>query len=186
VEDCYAGLTWLHANAQKFNVDPTRIAVKGESAGGGLAAGVALMARDKNLSPPLAKQILIYPMLDDRTKEDAALVPFASWSYVDNVTGWTALLGANKAGKAEADVPIYCAPARAKSLKGLPSTYIDVGTLDIFRDEDIEYAQRLAKENIDVEFHLYPGLPHAFELTGAKTNATKRALENRMRAMMSF
>ncbi|OCT45133.1 arylesterase/monooxygenase [Cladophialophora carrionii] len=187
VEDCYAGLEWLHQNASKYHVDPARIGVTGESAGGGLAAGVALMARDKGLSPPLAKQILIYPMLDDRNLvPNPRMQPFVFWSYDDNITGWTALLGADKAGKPDADVSPYCAPARVKSLAGLPSAYIDVGTLDIFRDEDLEYARRLAAEDIDVEFHLYPGVPHAFELFAPKSGVTERAMANRLRALLSF
>ncbi|KAJ9613526.1 hypothetical protein H2200_003468 [Cladophialophora chaetospira] len=187
VEDCYAGLEWLSKNAAKFNVDPARIAVSGESAGGGLAAGTALMARDKGLSPPLAKQILIYPMLDDRNlTANEKLEPFAFWKNNDNITAWTALLGEEKAGKPDADVSYYCAPARAKSLKGLPPTYIDIGGLDIFRDEDFEYASRLAKEDIEVEFHVYPGVPHAFELLAPTCIPTQKAMANRVRALQSF
>jgi acetyl esterase/lipase len=187
VEDCYAGLSWLSANAKTFNIDPARIGVAGESAGGGLAAGVALMARDKGLSPPLAKQILIYPMLDDRNMTPfPEIEPFAFWKTEDNITGWTALLGADKAGKPEADVSPYCAPARAKSLAGLPPTYIDIGGLDIFRDEDIDYARRLAKEGIEVEFHLYPGVPHAFELFAWKTKMVEKVFANRFLAMQSI
>ena len=187
VEDCYAGLTWLHDNAAQFHVDKSRIAVMGESAGGGLAAGVALMARDKSLSPPLAKQILMYPMLDDRNmKAFPALEPFAFWKTDDNITAWTALLEADKAGIPNADVSYYCAPSRARSLAGLPATYIDVGGLDIFRDEDLEYARRLAAEDIEVELHLYPGVPHAFEILAPKTSITQRAFENRFRAMKGF
>ncbi|KIW33527.1 uncharacterized protein PV07_00368 [Cladophialophora immunda] len=187
VEDCYAGLVWLSQNAASLNVDPARIAVFGESAGGGLAAGVALMARDKGLSPPLAKQILIYPMLDDRNMiPNERLEPFAFWKVEDNITGWTALLGADKAGKPDADVSHYCAPARAKSLANLPPTYIDTGGLDIFRDEDIEYAKRIAMEDIEVEFHLYAGVPHAFEIFAPNATVTKRAFEHRFKSMMSF
>lgn len=187
VEDCYAGLEWLSKNAATFNVDPARIAVQGESAGGGLAAGVALMARDKALSPPLAKQILIYPMLDDRNfTPNPKIEPFAFWTTVDNITGWTALLGEDKAGNPEADVSHYCAPARAKSLAGLPVAYIDTGDLDIFRDEILEYVSRLAKEDIQVEFHLYPGIPHAFEVLAPTASCTQRAFANRFRSMMSF
>jgi acetyl esterase/lipase len=180
VEDCYAALEWMNKNAAKLKIDPKRIGVWGESAGGGLAAGVALMARDRKLDPPLAKQILIYPMLDDRTLiENKEISPFALWSYEDNITGWTALLG-DKAGKD--GVSPYAAPARVDSVKGLPPTYIDVGELDIFRDEDIEYAARLAKENISVEFHLYPGAPHAFEAFGAGTKVAEKAMEMRREA----
>ena len=187
VEDCYAGLEWVSKNASTLNVDPARIGVFGESSGGGLAAGVALMARDKGLSPPLAKQILVYPMLDDSNIVPLEQIePFAFWKNDDNITAWTALLGPNKAGKPEADVSPYCAPARAKSVAGLPSTYIDVGGLDIYRDEDMEYARRLAKEYIEVEFHLYPGVPHGFEMLAPKTSIAQRAIANRFRAMQSF
>ncbi len=187
VDDCYAALVWLSSNAVRFNIDPARIAVMGESAGGGIAAGVALMARDKNLQPPLAKQILIYPMLDDRNLvANEALEPLAFWKNDDNITGWTALLG-DKAGKPDSDeVSIYAAPARAKSLAGLPPTYIDVGGLDIFRDEDLAYAARLAAENISTEFHLYPDVPHAFDLIAPEASVTKRASANRFAAMTSF
>ncbi|KAJ4512028.1 hypothetical protein HRR83_005977 [Exophiala dermatitidis] len=183
VQDCYAGLVWLIQNAKQFNVDPARIAIMGESAGGGIAAGVALMARDKNLQPPLAKQVLTYPMLDDRNlTPDPALVPFAVWTYEDNITAWTALLG-DKAGKEDADVSYYAAPARAKSLSGLPPTYLLVGDLDIFRDEVLEYARRLAKENINLELHVFPGVPHGFDLWCPETVAARTALTLRHRAL---
>jgi acetyl esterase/lipase len=188
VDDCYAVLVWLSQNANRFNVDPARIAVAGESAGGGIAAGVALKARDEGLSPPLAKQILIYPMLDDRNNKPIkaleALHPV--WGVDDNITGWTALLGKDKAGVPDADVPEYAAPARAKSVKGLPPTYIDVGTLDIFREEDLLYASRIAAENIEVELHLYPGLPHGFELIAFQSGIVQQAFRNRAKALLSI
>ena len=185
VEDTYASLTWLHDHAKEFNVDPARIGIQGESAGGGIAAGVALMARDRQLSPPLAKMILIYPMLDDRNlTPNEAIEPLAIWRTEDNITGWSALLGKDKAGGPDTDP--YAAPARAKSVKGLPSAYIDVGELDIFRDEDIEFAARLAKEDISVELHVYPGVPHAFEALGPMTGVAQRAIANRRAAALSF
>ncbi|CAH0047490.1 unnamed protein product [Clonostachys solani] len=156
-----------------------RIAVYGESAGGGLAAGVALMARDLDLQPPLSKQILIYPMLDDQNQvANDKMEPFAFWKTEDNVTAWTALLG-DKAGDPDARVSPYSAPARVSSLAGLPSTYLDVGGLDIFRDETISYAARLMAEGIQTELHVYPGVPHAFEMVAPHIKATKRALNNR-------
>jgi acetyl esterase/lipase len=119
VEDCYAGLRWLADHAGELGVDPARIAVKGDSAGGGLAAAVALLARDRG-GPDLAAQILIYPMLDDRnTTPNPELAPFAEWSYDDNITGWGALLGDAIAGP---DVPAYAAPARATDPSRLPAT----------------------------------------------------------------
>ncbi|MBW8710577.1 MAG: alpha/beta hydrolase, partial [Mycobacterium sp.] len=127
VEDCYAALRWLADNAGTLGVDPARIGVMGDSAGGGLAAGVSLVARDRG-GPPVAAQLLIYPMLDDRIHPpDAQLLPFLTWTYDDNITGWAALLG-DSAGSDT--VPPYAAPARARDLTGLPDTYIDVGDLD--------------------------------------------------------
>ncbi|TPX17875.1 uncharacterized protein E0L32_002976 [Thyridium curvatum] len=187
VNDCYASLLWLQQNAHEHNVDPARIAVYGESAGGGLAAGVALMARDRNLQPPLAKQILIYPMLDDRNMTpNEAVQPLAFWKTEDNVVGWTAVLGADKAGKPDAEVSPYVAPARAENLAGLPPTYLDVGGLDIFCNEVVAYAGRLLRENVETELHVYPGVPHAFEPIAPNISVTKRALANRQKAMQGF
>lgn len=183
VEDCYAALKHISNNAQALNVDPARLAVLGESAGGGIAAGLALMARDRGLAPPLVKQILIYPMLDDRNLEPIKdLESFAVWKSIDNLTGWTALLGKGNIGKS-CDVSAYAAPARVSSVLGLPPTYIDVGELDIFRDEDMEYALRLSKACVPTEFHLYPGVPHGFELLAPSISVVKRAMENRLKAI---
>ena len=180
VEDACAGLLWLGQNAEKFKIDPSRIIVYGESAGGGVAAGAALMARDQRLSPPLAQQILLSPMLDDRiTKLVKALEPWVSWTYAENSTGWHALLG-NDIGTER--VSPYSARARAKTVEGLPPTHLDVGTLDIFRDENIQYVVRLAAANVETEFHLYPGLQHGFEGVGAATEVARQATQNRMRA----
>ena len=183
VEDCYAGLLWLHEKAESLRIDPKRIGVMGESAGGGLAAGVALMARDKKLQPPLAKQFLIYPMLDDRnTNFNEAIDAYTIWRNSDNIFGWNALLG-DKAGKPDATVSHYAAPARARDVANLPSTYIDVGGLDLFRDEDLLYASRIAAENIDLEFHLYPGMPHGFEAIAPGVSVSQHARVNRVAAI---
>ncbi|CAG9996215.1 unnamed protein product [Clonostachys byssicola] len=183
VEDAYTALLWL---TQQDSVDSSRIAVYGESAGGALAAGVVLMARDLGLQPPLAKQILIYPMLDDQNQvANDKMEPFAFWKTEDNVTAWTALLG-DKAGDPDASVSPYSAPARATSLVGLPSTYLDVGGLDIFRDETVSYAARLMAEDIQTELHVYPGVPHAFEMVAPHIKVTKRALNNRESAILEL
>lgn len=185
LEDCYTGLTWLRDHAKELNVDPTRIGVMGESAGGGLAAGVALMARDRKFSPPLAKQILVYPMLDDRTTvPDEELVPFLVWSYEDNLTGWSAYVGKDEIGTAK--VSKYAAPARETDLSGLPSTYMDVGSLDIFVSEDMDYAKRLVLARVGVDFQLFEGCPHAFEGLVPQAEVSKRAVEGRIRAIKSF
>jgi acetyl esterase/lipase len=179
VEDCYAGLAWLAAHADGLGVDGGRIALMGESAGGGLAAGTALLARDRG--PAVARQILIYPMLDDRnTMPDPALAPFTLWSYDDNYTGWHALLGDTLGAP---DVPASAAPARALDLAGLPSTYLEVGGLDIFRDEDIEFARRLAAAGVSVELHVHPGCPHGFDLIAPDADVARRARADRLRAI---
>jgi acetyl esterase/lipase len=186
VEDCYAAVAWVHENAEALGIDASRIGLFGESAGGGLAAGVALLARDRNLDPPLAKQILVYPMLDDRTTiSNPAIEPFAFWKTEDNATAWKAVLGVD-AGDAAVDHSPYVVPARAREVAGLPPTYIDVGTLDIFRDECIAYANLLLASNIEVELHVYPGLPHAFEMLAPAITATKKASDNRLSAILSI
>jgi acetyl esterase/lipase len=183
VEDCYAALGWLDGHAGELGVDPARIAVMGDSAGGGLAAGVALIARDRG-GPALARQILIYPMLDDRTMTpDDSLVPFLTWTYDDNVTGWGALLGADAGGDA---VPAYAAPARAQDVSGLPPTYIDVGDLDIFVGEDVEYARRIAATGTPVELHVHPGAPHGFDTFAPVADVSRRARADRLRVLRSL
>ncbi|KAK0611026.1 Alpha/Beta hydrolase protein [Immersiella caudata] len=180
VEDVYSAVKWLQSHATEHNVDPSRIAICGMSAGGGLAAGVALKARDEGLNPPLAKQVLIYPMLDDRTKvgPENPLSPFLTWTAKRNEIGWNSYLGEDKS-----NVSPHAAPARATDLSGLPRTFIDVGGLDLFRDEDIAYAGKLAAANVEVEFHLYPGLPHGWDLVARDLPATKKAEQNRVDAL---
>lgn len=180
VEDCYAALGWLADNASSLGVDPARIAVMGDSAGGGLAAGVALLARDRG-GPAIAAQLLIYPMLDDRAQTpDRDLLPFLTWTYDDNVTGWAALLGDSVGTDT---VSAYAAPARAADLSELPATYIDIGDLDIFRDEDIIYARRLSDAGVPTELHLHPGCPHAFEVLARDADVSQRAIGDRIRRL---
>jgi acetyl esterase/lipase len=184
VEDCYVALSWLADNAAELAVDPSRIAVMGESAGGGLAAAVALMARDRS-GPALAQQLLIYAMLDDRTVgPDPHLPPeYLVFNYDDNLTGWGALLGSERAGE---NVSPYAAPARATDLSGLPDAYIDVGVLDILRDENIDYARRLVAAGISTELHVLPGLPHGFEMIAPDAEATQRVMAHRLRRLTNL
>lgn len=183
-EDCYAALSWVNEHASKFSIDPTRIATMGESAGGGLAASIALMARDRGLSPPLTKQILVYPMLDDRTmREIEALKGLAIWTPETNRIAWSAYLGADFATDR---ISGYAAPARASSLEGLPPAYIEVGQLDIFCREDLEYARRLTEANIDVEFSMFAGMPHFWDLFAPHCASAKRAVEARRRAVFGL
>jgi acetyl esterase/lipase len=181
VEDCYAALRWLAAHAAQLGVNPARVAVAGDSAGGGLAAGVSLLARDRG-GPALALQLLIYPMLDDRTTtEDPVLPPeLLTWTYEDNVTGWGALRGDREA------LSIYAAPARAQDLTGLPPAYLDTGDLDIFRDEDIAYGRRLAEAGVPTELHVHPGCPHAFEGLAPDAEVSRRVVADRVRRLRAL
>ena len=162
VEDCYAGLAWTIANAAALNVDPTRLGVMGESAGGGLAAALALLARDRG-EYALAFQCLTYPMIDDRTSvgEDHPVVGEFIWTPHNNRFGWTALLGHAPGGEG---VSPYAAAARADDLAGLPPTFIMTGALDLFLDEDIDYARRLIRAGVATELHVYPGGFHGFDI----------------------
>ena len=161
VEDCYAGLVWTAEHAEELGFDPARIIVAGGSAGGGLAAGTTLLARDRG-GPALTHQILMCPMLDDRatTPSSQELDGEGVWDRNANVAGWTALLGEARGG---ADVSPYAAPARAVNLEGLPPTYIDVGSVETFRDEAIDYAVRLSRAGVSVELHMWAGGFHGFE-----------------------
>jgi len=191
VEDCYAALRWLYDNANELGVDRTRIAVTGESAGGGLAAALVLLARDR-AEVPVAFQHLVFPMLDDRTAALAEPHPFAGefvWTPKANLFGWTALLGQAPGGP---DISPYAAPARATDLAGLPPTFMICGALDLFIEEDIDYARRLIRAGVPTEFHIYPGAPHAFNFVEAASvskafardsmTALKRALTPKMLA----
>ncbi|KAI1339876.1 hypothetical protein F5Y15DRAFT_415794 [Xylariaceae sp. FL0016] len=181
-EDCYASLQWLSARAPELGIDASRIGVMGDSAGGGLAAATALMARDRALRPPVKSLVLVYPMLDDRVSEvgaDSPLLRFATIPLGSIKMCWQAYLGTTESGAAGALSP-YAAPARAEDLRGLPRTYIDVGGLDLFRDECATFAGRLAKADVEVEFHLVPGVPHGFE-SASEIAVTKRAYQGRLR-----
>ena len=162
IEDCYAGLAWTIAHADRLGIDPARLGVMGQSAGGGYAAALALMVRDRG-DHALAFQHLIYPMLDDRSCT-APPHPYAGefiWTAQSNRFGWTALLGHAPGGD---DVSPYAAPARATDLGNLPPAYIATGALDLFVEEDIDYATRLIRSGVPVELHVYPGGYHAFDI----------------------
>jgi acetyl esterase/lipase len=162
VEDNYAGLKWLHTNAASIGVDPAKIAVMGESAGGGHAALLAIAARDRG-EVPVCYQCLIYPMLDDRTgtsRKVPAHVGTLIWTPEQNYFGWESLLG-TRPGKAK--VPKGAVPARVADLKGLPPAFIGVGTLDLFHDEDVDYAQRLNAVGVNTELIVVPGAFHGFD-----------------------
>jgi acetyl esterase/lipase len=161
--DCYAALCWVFDHAQQLGVDASRIGVMGESAGGGLAAALALFARDQG-KVNLAFQHLVYPMLDDRTCTASDTHPHTGqfiWDLANNTFGWTALLGAPPGGD---HVSQYAAAARAQDLSGLPRTFIATGALDLFLEENIEYARRLSRAGVPIELHVYPGAFHGFDM----------------------
>ncbi|KAL4861701.1 hypothetical protein BDV12DRAFT_203755 [Aspergillus spectabilis] len=167
VEDCYAGLIWMMDNAKNIGVDASRLLLYGVSAGGGLAAGVALLARDRD-GPRLAGQILSCPMLDDRNDSVSAhqFVGQGIWDREMNMQGWSALLGERQGTK---NVSIYAAPARATNLSRLAPTFIDVGSAETFREEDLEFAQKLWRDGVQCELHVWPGGFHIFDLLCPKT-----------------
>jgi acetyl esterase/lipase len=159
LDDCYAALSWLHENATDLGVDPQRIGIGGESAGGGLAAALAIKARDAG-EYPICWQALTYPMLDNRTGSEAypgdALVGEFVWTRELNQYGWQSYLG-----QAAPEAPQV--PARLQSFEGLPPTWMFTATLDLFRDENIEYAQQLMAAGVPCELSVYPGACHAFQ-----------------------
>lgn len=172
VEDCYAALKWLAASADELGVERSRIAIGGASAGGGLAAGLALLARDR-AEVPLRFQLLIYPMLDDRNVEQASetLSDHILWTRERNLIGWTSYLGGAPGGS---DVSCYAAAARAADLAGLPPAYVMVGDLDLFLGENVEYARRLMASGVPAELHVYPGAFHGFFSLGPDASVSQR------------
>ncbi|NJC71852.1 alpha/beta hydrolase [Planosporangium thailandense] len=169
LEDCYATLTWLQAEARDLGIDPDRIVVGGASSGGGLAAGLALRARDEAVVG-LAGQLLVYPMLDDRmvTASSTAVTDSRVWNEESNTIAWTAYLSGVK------PVPAYAAPARATDLAGLPRTWIGTAELDLFVDEDVDYAQRLMAAGVSTELVVYRGAVHGFELFAPQAAVSRR------------
>ncbi|UGS36016.1 alpha/beta hydrolase [Capillimicrobium parvum] len=181
VEDCYAALRWTADNAEEVGVDRDRIALFGPSGGGGLAAGTALIARDRG-GPPLVLQALIYPMLDDRNDRPSSheIRDLGIWDRAANEEAWRMLLG-DRRGRD--DVPPYAAPSRATDLADLPPTYLDVGELDLFRDEDIDYAARLMRAGVPTELHVDPGAYHAAELLAPESALGARIIGRRLDAL---
>ncbi|GLX94513.1 alpha/beta hydrolase [Herbidospora sp. NBRC 101105] len=178
LDDCYRGLLWTAENAAALGVDPDRLAIGGNSAGAGLAAGLALLARDRG-GPRLRFQLLLCPMLDDRddTASAAQFEEAVSWPRGNNRFAWKAYLGDLT------DVPVYAAPARATDLSGLPPAYVDVGDLEVFRDEDALYALRLAAAGVPVEFHLWPGAFHGFAGALPDTPIGRRSTAEQIEAL---
>jgi acetyl esterase/lipase len=178
VEDCYAGLAWTAGHAAELGIDARRLIVGGGSAGGGLAAACSLMARDRG-GPALAGQMLIYPMLDDRGVTGSAreLDGEGIWDSASNEAAWTMLLGDRRGRDI---VSAYAAPARATDLSRLPPAYLELGSVETFRDEDLGYAQRIWAAGGSAELHVWPGGYHAFDLIAPGSTLARAALEVRL------
>lgn len=161
VEDVYAGLVWTAGHAREIGGDPGRIVVAGTSAGGGLIAASALLARDREGPRPFG-QVLMGPMLDDRNDTPSAVQMDGrgAWDRAANEQGWTALLGERRGAP---EVPAYAAPARAEDLSGLPPAFLDVGSAETFRDEVVAYASRIWRSGGVAELHVWPGGFHGFD-----------------------
>lgn len=177
VEDSYAGLLWTAEHAPELGIDPSRLVLVGKSAGGGLMAGTALLARDRG-RPEILGQLLMYPLLDDRDSTTATIQfeDGVTWIRQENRTAWSALLG-NRAGTD--DVSIYAAPARATDLTNLPATYIECGSCDIFRDESVAYAAAIWAAGGDAELHIWPGGYHGYEKYAPHALLTQHTLAAR-------
>ena len=179
-EDCYAGLLWAVAQASDLGIDPGNLGIYGGSAGGGLTLAVALMARDRS-GPRLKYMMPIYPMIDDTNSTPSALeiTDVGLWDLGANLESWTMYLGGRLADQ-------YAAPARATDLSGLPPAYIDVGELDMFRDEDIGIARRLNQAGVPCELHVYPGAYHGSEVFAPDAELSRRIVGNRLAALRRF
>jgi acetyl esterase/lipase len=181
VEDCYAGLMWLYGRAAMLGVDPCRVAIGGASAGGGLAAALGLMVRDRR-EVDIVFQLLIYPMLDDRNDTPSCryVTNPRVWNRKANQAAWAALLGEAAGGE---NVSPYAAPSRATDLSGLPPTYVAVGELDLFLDENIDFASRLLRSGVATELHVYPGAFHGSDILVPDSALSRRWIADRNAAL---
>ena len=177
VEDCYAGLVWMARNAAELSFDPDRLAVYGGSAGGGLTLATCLLARDRG-GPAIRFQMPIYPMIDDQNETPSSheITDIGIWDRAGNIEAWKWYLGDGKPDQ-------YAAPARAEDLADLPPAFIDVGTVDLFRDEDITFAMRLMQAGVPTELHVYPGAYHASETFAPDAALSRRIWERRFDAL---
>lgn len=173
IEDCFAAFEWMTSNAVDLGVNPERILVTGASAGGGLAAGVCLLARDRGATQPLG-QLLIYPMLDERNETISSFQfdGIGLWNRESNETGWNALLGTRRKTP---EVTHYASPSKAGSLAGLPSTFIDVASAEVFRDECVNFAMKMWADGGIAELHVWPGGTHAFDVIAPETSVSQDA-----------
>ena len=176
-EDCYAGLSWMAGEAVDLGIDPRRIGVYGASSGGGLGIATALMARDRG-GPAIRFLMSVYPMIDDANDSPSSheITDLGVWDRAANLEAWAWYLDGKPADG-------YAAPARAEELAGLPPAFIDVGTVDLFRDEDIRFAQRLMQARVPTELHVYPGFFHLAETLAPEAKISQRIRATRLEAL---
>ena len=176
-EDCYAALVWMADHAAELGFDSDRLGVYGASAGGGLTLAVALLARDRG-GPQIRFMMPIYPMIDDRNETPSSheITEIGIWDRAGNIEAWAWYLGDGKPDQ-------YAAPARAEDLAGMPPAYIDVGTVDLFRDEDITFAMRLMAAGVPTELHVHPGAYHGSEGFAADAPLSQRIWAGRIDAL---
>lgn len=173
-----AALNWLQGNCTALDIDPKKIVLMGDSGGGGIVASAAIYARDHQIS--MAGLVLIYPMIDHKTATARPeLTPFLSVSVDDVTTGWAARLG----NEVEIDLLPYISPSSVVDMTGLPPTYLDVGELDLFCNENIVWASRSVSAGVQTEFHLYPGVNHGFDLLAPASDITQTARTLRCNAI---
>ncbi|MFG2874642.1 alpha/beta hydrolase [Streptomyces sp. NPDC048337] len=179
LEDCYAGLAWAASHAAELDIDADRIVIGGKSAGGGLAAALSLLARDRG-GPEALGQLLLSPMLDDRgsTFSSHQMTGLGVGDLTSNTTAWQALLGERHGAE---DLPPYAAPSRATDLAGLPPAYIEVGSAEMFRDEGVAYANAIWQAGGQAELHVWPGAYHGFDGIAPKATLTQDARNARTR-----
>jgi len=173
LNDCYSALKWVFDNSAELMIDPARIAIAGQSAGAGLTAGLAQLARDRN-ELQVIFQLLIYPMLDDRNilQADETIPDTILWTRANNLFGWRAYLGQEPGTD---NTPKYASPGRTNTLEGLPPTYMMIGDLDLFLEENIEYAKRLIRAGVPTDMHIYKGAFHGFDSMAPNSGAAQRA-----------
>jgi acetyl esterase/lipase len=178
-EDCYTALLWVHENAAELGIDPNRIAIGGQSAGAGMAAGVALMNRDRK-GPELAFQFMLYPMLDNlHDTPSGGLEHHLVWNRQISFNAWEMYLN----GTPGQDASPFASASRANDLSSLPPAFVTVGAQDLFRDECIDYAQRMIRANVPVQLEVYPGMTHAGEVMIPGALVSQRMQKNYLQAL---
>jgi acetyl esterase/lipase len=177
--DCRAGLLWALAHADGLGLDPERVVIGGKSAGGGLAAALALLLRDRGEPCPLGL-LMLSPMLDDRNDSFSShqMAGHDPWDRVSNATAWRAALGDRWGAP---DLPPYAAPGRAEDLSGLPAAYVEVGSAETFRDEAVSFADRVWRAGGEAELHVWPGAFHGFDTLAPEAALSRDAREARLR-----